>query len=55
MSQDKSKEYRHRYSLDLKELDDIIQSLANKENRGKANMAKLLIKEALIARKEIID
>ena len=46
-------QYRYRYSIDLKEYEDVILKLAESEGRGKANMAKQLIREALIARGEI--
>lgn len=50
---DKDEQYRYRYSIDLKEYEEIILKLADAEGRGKANMVKQLIREALTARGEI--
>jgi hypothetical protein len=44
------KSYRNRYSIDLHKFDKAIAQLAKKEDRGKANMVKQLIREALTAR-----
>ncbi|MDF5718749.1 MAG: hypothetical protein PUP93_34000 [Rhizonema sp. NSF051] len=54
-TKNKDAQYRYRYSVDLKEYEEIILRLAEAEGRGKANMVKQLIREALLARNEIVS